>query len=466
MSLSGGIGWMLDRFRSFGEAEAIVYDDKSLSYVELFSEIESKSVDFLVSGIKSGNVVILKTNDYSIQAVASIWALWSMGAIVIPLTRNQWNQSEFCQELTDARWICNCNELNDYVELELIETKGQIQDEAKKKLEIVRNSGHTGLILLTSGTTRIPKLVLHDISILLDRFHRKRESCRILAFLMFDHMGGIDTMLHALSSGSSLVLPKPGDRSPESIGLLIEKYKIQLLATSPTFLNYFLISEMNERYNLESLNKIAFGTERMPEWLLNSLKEKLPWVKLTQSYGTTELGVPSFRTRSDNPGWLQFQLDASKIKITDGELFLKTEKRMIGYLNAPDPFDEEGWFATGDLVEFDDSGQYFRIVGRRTEIINVGGEKVSPDTVEDLIRQAPNIKNVLVRGELNPLIGQMIVAEVELFEPEKPLELSNRLRNFCRNVLENHQIPSKFVIVEKLELTSSGKMKRRTNINS
>ncbi|MFM7130526.1 MAG: class I adenylate-forming enzyme family protein [bacterium] len=457
---------MLDRFRSFGKAEAIVYREKTWNYSEFISEMESRSAEFLARGIRPGDVVILKTNDYSMQAVASLWALWSLGAIVTPLARNQWNQSLVCQESTDARWICNCNEVSESIELEFIETRQQIQEEAKNKLEIVRKSAHPGLILLTSGTTRLPRLALHDVSLLLARFQRKRESCRILAFLMFDHLGGVDTMLHALSSGSLLVLPNPGDRSPESIALFIEKFKIQLLATSPTFLNYLLISEMHEQHSLKSLEKIAFGTERMPQWLLNRLQAKLPWVRLTQSYGTTELGVPPVHTRNDDPGWIQLKLDPSKIKIEDGELFLKTENRMIGYLNAPDPFDKEGWYATGDLIEFDASGQFFRIVGRRSEMINVGGEKVSPVAVEDVIRQAQNIKNVLVRGEPNPLMGQMIVAEVELLEPEKPMELSSRLRTFCKNVLENHQIPSKFVIVEKLEQTSSGKLKRRTNINS
>jgi acyl-CoA synthetase (AMP-forming)/AMP-acid ligase II len=100
------------------------------------------------------------------------------------------------------------------------------------------------------------------------------------------------------------------------------------------------------------------------------------------------------------------------------------------------------------------------VLGRSSDIINVGGEKVSAATVEEVIRQAENIRNVLVSGEKNPLIGQMIVAKIELIEPEKPLDLARRLREHCQNRLARYQIPSRFEVVDQLEQTHSGKLKR------
>ncbi len=464
MSPSESTRSMLDRFRSFGNAEAIIFQEVIWTYTDFISKIEFLSADFLARGINPGDVVILKTADYSLEAIASLWALCSTGVIVIPLTRNQWRQSLNCQETVSTKWICDVSDSSGTMKIEPIENFHPVQEQAEVKLEIIRKRGHAGLVLLTSGTTALPRLVLHDLSRLLGRFHRKREPTRILAFLMFDHMGGIDTMMHALSSGGTLILPGPGDRSPESIALLIDQQRIQLLPTSPTFLNYLLHSELTTQYSLKSLERISFGTESMPELTLKRLRETLPWVKLTQSYGTTEVGVPSVRSCVDNPGWMQLQLDNSKIKIVDGELFLRTENAMIGYLNAPDPFDADGWYATGDLVEYDSSQQFFRILGRKSDIINVGGEKASAMAVEDVIRQADNIRNVLVRAESNPLIGQMIAADVELMKPEKTLELSRRLRDFCKDHLESYQIPSKFQIVEKLQLTDNGKIKRQHEI--
>ena len=103
---------------------------------------------------------------------------------------------------------------------------------------------------------------------------------------------------------------------------------------------------------------------------------------------------------------------------------------MVGYLNAPSPFDADGWFNTGDVVE--QKGDYIRFMGRKSEIINVGGEKVFPAEIENFIQQLDNIKEVTVRGRPSPITGNIIVATVELVEPEDPDDLEERVRAACR----------------------------------
>ena len=99
---------------------------------------------------------------------------------------------------------------------------------------------------------------------------------------------------------------------------------------------------------------------------------------------------------------------------------------MVGYLNAPSPFDADGWFNTGDVVETD--GRFIRFMGRKSEIINVGGEKVFPAKIENFIQQLDNVKEVTVRGRPSPITGNVIVATVELVEPEDPDNLEERVR--------------------------------------
>jgi len=132
-------------------------------------------------------------------------------------------------------------------------------------------------------------------------------------------------------------------------------------------------------------------------------------------------------------------------KIVDNTLWIRATSAMLGYLNAPSPFDAEGWMNTGDEVEVD--GEYIRFLGRRSEVINVGGEKVYPIEIEDVLMEMPNVRDVTVHGQPNPLTGQMVVARVQLKSPEPLVEFRNRVREFCRGRLTKYKIPAKIELV-------------------
>src|SRR6185369_16038370 len=97
-------------------------------------------------------------------------------------------------------------------------------------------------------------------------------------------------------------------------------------------------------------------------------------------------------------------------------LWIRSSWAMLGYLNAPSPFDDEGWFNTGDLVETD--GEYVRILGRKSDIINVGGQKVYPAEVESVVLEMDNIVDAIVTGRPSPVTGHVVVAKVLLRVPE------------------------------------------------
>ena len=108
--------------------------------------------------------------------------------------------------------------------------------------------------------------------------------------------------------------------------------------------------------------------------------------------------------KKENPIWIKMDSDQFKIKIVDGTLFVKAETAMLGYLNASSPFTEDGWLKTGDAVEVD--GEYIKTLGRKSEIINVGGEKVYPQEVENVIQEMDNVIEVTVYREKNSIIGK------------------------------------------------------------
>jgi len=120
---------------------------------------------------------------------------------------------------------------------------------------------------------------------------------------------------------------------------------------------------------------------------------------------------------------------------------------MLGYLNAPSPFDADGWFNTQDLVETD--GEYIRIFGRKSELINVAGEKVHPTEIENVLLQLENVKDVTVYGRPNPITGEIVAAKITPLVPEDPDALRRRIRQLCHTRLERYKVPAVIdVIVE------------------
>ncbi len=118
---------------------------------------------------------------------------------------------------------------------------------------------------------------------------------------------------------------------------------------------------------------------------------------------------------------------------------------MLGYLNAPSPFDEDGWFNTGDSVIQD--GEYFRILGRVSEIINVGGQKVYPAEVEKVISEIPDFIDVAVSGEPHLLMGNVVVATVQMEHPLPAADVKRRIMEHCRGRLQPFMIPAKVKVV-------------------
>ena len=117
---------------------------------------------------------------------------------------------------------------------------------------------------------------------------------------------------------------------------------------------------------------------------------------------------------------------------------------MMGYLNAPSSL-EEGWVCTGDLVE--QEGKWLRILGRKSDMINVGGEKVMPSKVESIIQQLDFVADSVVKGERHPLTGMIVIAEITLSCGDPPTEPAERralvktIRRHCLSQLAKYEVP-------------------------
>jgi acyl-CoA synthetase (AMP-forming)/AMP-acid ligase II len=283
---------------------------------------------------------------------------------------------------------------------------------------------------------------------------------RTITFLLYDHIGGVNTLLYTLSNAGCVITVQ--DRSPDAVSRMFEKYKVELLPTSPTFLNLLLLSEAYKRYDFSSLKTITYGTEPMPESTLKRIHEVFPHAQLQQTYGLSELGILRSKSKDSTSPWVKIGGEGFETKIVNGTLWVRAQSAMLGYLNAPSPFDAEGWMNTGDAVEVD--GEYFRIHGRRSEIINVGGEKVYPAEVENILIQVDNIRDVTVYGEKNPITGNIVAARINLVAPENLAELKGRIRIFCKDKLAPYKIPAKIEITNDAQFSARYKKLRRISV--
>ena len=310
----------------------------------------------------------------------------------------------------------------------------------------LQESGNPGLVLFSSGSTGKHKAAVHDLKALLKKFSVPRHCYRTLVFLQLDHIGGVNTLFYTLSNAGAVVVSE--GRTPRQVCEAIATHHVELLPTSPTFLNLLLLSEEQQRHDLSSLKLITYGTEPMPAHTLQKVHALFPEVKLLQTYGLSELGILRSQSRESGSLWMRVGGEGFETKIVDGRLFIRASSAMLGYLNAPNPFDADGYFDTGDLAEVD--GEWIRILGRKSEIINVGGNKVFPLEVENALLALANVEDVAVHGEPNPITGQVVVATIRLTQPEEAVAFKTRMKLFCADKLAGYKVPAKVRFVDTL----------------
>lgn len=436
--------WYLARLGSRGDAAAFIWDGGVLTYDKLYSASVSWLERLDQHGVGAGDVVVV-LGDHSPSNFALLLALAIRKAVVVPLTQLPDELVQQRCSMACANWMI-INQPDASSDGESGATKAKIiplaEAERHALLEQLADSDRAGLILFSSGSSGTPKTCLLDLDALLETTRKERKSFTTLAFLLFDHIGGINTMINMLGQGGTIVVPP--NRTVATTAALIEAHHISLLPTSPTFLKMLLMSDAVSRHDLSSLELITYGTEVMPQTTLEALQEAFPDVRLKQTYGLSEIGIVPTRSKSPGSLWLEIGGTDVDYEVRDNILWLRAPTAMLGYLNAPSPFDSDGWLNTGDRVEVD--GTYLRILGRDSELINIGGEKVHPAEVENVLLEAPNIVDATVVARANPVMGSVLTAVVRLNVEESGRDLKKRLGQYCRERLEPHKVPMMFKI--------------------
>jgi acyl-coenzyme A synthetase/AMP-(fatty) acid ligase len=333
--------------------------------------------------------------------------------------------------------------------------------------EDTANGASTEWVLVTSGTTGVPKMVVHDLASLTAPLQAPSPADGATVWGTFYDIrryGGLQIYLRALLGGASLVLSNPEESVADHLARLAQ-HGVTHLSGTPSHWRRALMNPAIEKI---APRYVRLSGEIADQAILDGLRATFPQAVIGHAYASTEAGV-AFDVNDDLAGFRADYFAATRddveMKIVDGSLRIRSPRTASAYLGTAQPLaDADGFVDTGDIVEQHDGRCLF--AGRKGGIINIGGMKVHPEEVEAVINRHPRVRMSLVRGRQSPITGSVVVADVVLssgqdLESARQIEVKNDILKFCSNALPRHKVPASISFVPKLDVAATGKLVRR-----
>jgi len=321
----------------------------------------------------------------------------------------------------------------------------------------------TEWILLTSGTTGQPKMVVHTLASLaggIDDSDSLAGGYVWSTFYDIRRYGGLQIFLRAVLTGGSLVLSSPQEPTADFLARAGARGVTHISGT-PSHWRKALMTpsahDMAPRY-------VRLSGEIADQSILDNLQSFYPEAAVAHAFASTEAGL-AFDVRDGLAGFPASLIDAQNgkvdLKVEDGSLRIRSPRTAARYLgNEAALSGADGFVDTGDMLELRDGRYYF--VGRRDGVINVGGLKVHPEEVEAVINGHPQVRFSMVRTRKNPITGALVIAQVVLNAPPngQAATLQQEILDLCRSALARHKVPAAIQFVNDLAVAPTGKMVR------
>ncbi len=307
-------------------------------------------------------------------------------------------------------------------------------------------NSHSLITIFTSGTTGQPKKIEHNIKNLARSVRTGEKYANQIWGFAYNptHMAGIQVFLQAFANLNPLI--NIFNQPREGIYKVIEEYGITHISATPTF--YRLLMPFEKEFT--NVQRITFGGEKSDENLYEHIRRIFPNAKINNIYASTEAGF-LFASKGEN--FIIPENIRDKIKIIDNELLVH-----YSLLGSSDnlKLDNE-YYQTGDLIEWVnyEKGE-FKFKSRKNELINIGGYKVNPNEVEEALEKMTEIKQAIVYGKKNSVLGTVLCADVVLNKPITEIDIRKNLSK----ILQDFKIPRRIRFIDEIELTRTGKIKR------
>lgn len=324
----------------------------------------------------------------------------------------------------------------------------------------------TEWILLTSGTTGPPKLVVHTLASLAGAITSGNTpwSEKVWStFYDFRRYGGLQILLRAALTGSSLVLSSAKESTANFLARAAS-HGVTHISGTPSHWRQALMSPMPSNFAPEY---IRLSGEIADQGILNHLRSAFPNARIAHAFASTEAGL-AFEVNDAEMGFPASAIEATpgvEMKVEHGSLRIRSNRTASRYLGDPGLAlrDAEGFVDTRDLLELRNGRYHF--VGRHDGVINVGGMKVHPEEVEAIINRHPEVRMSLVRAKKNPITGSLVIADVVVRDNPPSAtarvdKLQREIMLLCRETLSSHKVPATINVVTSLAVAESGKLVR------
>src|SRR5450631_3240546 len=324
----------------------------------------------------------------------------------------------------------------------------------------------TEWLMLTSGTSGVPKIVRHTLegltgAIIADGPARGAPAVWA-TFYDIRRYGGLQIFLRAIIGGGSMVLSEPGEPIADHVARL-QARGVTHISGTPSHWRKLLMSGSASGF---SPRYVRLSGEIADQAVLDGLRRAFPAASVGHAYASTEAGV-GFAVNDGLEGFpanmVGVNRDGVEMKVEDGSLRIRSTRAAHAYVgrNAAALTDSDGFVDTGDMIELRRDRYYF--VGRRGGVINIGGLKVHPEEIETVINRHAEVRMSRARSRRSPITGSIVVADVILADGcdvSRSDDVRNKILADCRASLAPHKVPAMIKFVSSLDITAAGKLAR------
>jgi len=323
----------------------------------------------------------------------------------------------------------------------------------------------TEWLMLTSGTSGVPKIVGHTLDALTGAIvadGAARNAAVWATFYDIRRYGGLQIFLRAIVGGGSMVLSGPGEALADHVARL-QSRGVTHISGTPSHWRKLLMSGATSNF---TPRYVRLSGEIADQAVLDGLRAAFPAASVGHAYASTEAGV-GFAVNDGREGFpagvIGSNHDGVEMKVVDGSLRVRSKRAAHAYVgrNAAALTDADGFVDTGDMVEL--RGDRYHFVGRRGGIINIGGLKVHPEEIEAIINRQPEVRMSRAKSRRSPITGGIVVADVILaddVDTGRSDEIRARILADCKASLAPHKVPAVIKFVTSLDITAAGKLAR------
>jgi len=465
--------WLAGRARETPRAPALETSAGTITFADLAARSDLVARRLAGRGVRPGDRVAL-LGEPTLRSIEIIHAVQRLGAVLVPIgTRLAEPEVRRLLAFVRPRLVLHDPRRADLVPAASIEMHAALDATALDPAAILREDvpdDDVHSIVFTSGTTGMPKGAM-----LTHRGHRAsaeasaerlgtRAADRWLLCLPLAHVGGLSIVLRSAITGFAIVLHDGFDAGAAD-GALRER-GVTTVSVVATMLGRLLEVAAGRPWPA-TLRCVLTGGGPLPASLL--ARALALGVPVAPTYGLTEAcsQVATAPPGSVGPDATVAgaPLPGVDVRITDpstdgaGEILVRGPIVMAGYVENPEASARalrDGWLHTGDLGRLDEAGR-LQVVGRRSDLIVSGGENVTPDEVEEVLRRHPAVADAAVYGVPDERWGERVLAVVVPAGPDFDEQV---LRAWCREHLASFKVPAAIRAVATLPRTASGKVQR------